>query len=280
MSWESRNKQKYYYRVKRNGKHLVKTYFGSGATAKRAALEDTERREAREKKRTEYKQFLALDAQLRDLTMATTTLVNASLIGSGFHQHKREWRRRRHGNINMDNGGNMEMIHVNEITTTAATESLETLVRRGMEGDQEVLPAIRHMLDQMPALWKNAGTLATHVERAWLQTITGDDLVSGEVLERQLAMMKTALAGPAPTMLETLLVDRICACWLAVQQAELSATKRLQHHGVALSNAQENRIDKVHRRLLTAIRELARVRKLLTPEQKFQVNIGAQQIVS
>jgi hypothetical protein len=49
---------------------------------------------------------------------------------------------------------------------------------------------------------------------------------------------------------------------------------------VALSTAQEQRLDKVHRRFLTAIRELARVRKLLRPETKFQVNIGAQQIVS
>lgn len=81
-------------------------------------------------------------------------------------------------------------------------------------------------------------------------------------------------------MLETLLVDRICACWLAVQQAALSATKRLQHNGVDLSNAQENRLDKVHRRFLSAVRELARVRALLVPEQKLQVNIGMNQIIA
>jgi hypothetical protein len=172
------------------------------------------------------------------------------------------------------------MIQLTEITITEAPETLEVLVRRGMEGDREVLPAIRQMLDQVPMLWQNAATLATRVERSWLQAITADDLVSREVLERQLAGIKTALAGPSPTMLETLLVDRIGACWLAVQQAELSSTDRLQYNGIALSSAQENRLDKVHRRFLTAVRELARVRKLLTPEQKLQVNIGTNQIVA
>lgn len=81
-------------------------------------------------------------------------------------------------------------------------------------------------------------------------------------------------------MLETLLVDRICACWLTVPQAALSATKRLQHNGVDLSNAQENRLDKVHRKFLSAVRELARVRTLLMPEQKLQVNIGMNQIIA
>ena len=39
-------------------------------------------------------------------------------------------------------------------------DSLTQLVKRGMSGDRGVLPAIREMLDQTPALWENASGLA------------------------------------------------------------------------------------------------------------------------
>ena len=112
-----------------------------------------------------------------------------------------------------------------------------------------------------------------------IQACWDHDLVSQELVQRQLETLRAALEGPCPDMLETLLVDRICTCWLAVQHAELIASKRLSPQRCALSNVEENRLDKTHRRFLSAIRELARVRKLLTPEQKLQINVGAQQHV-
>jgi hypothetical protein len=43
---------------------------------------------------------------------------------------------------------------------------LMELVQRGTAGDREVLPAIRKLLDQTPALWEEARSLAMQVERA------------------------------------------------------------------------------------------------------------------
>ena len=107
MSWEVRQNRKYYYRVRRNGNCLVKSYFGSGVAARRAAAEDAQRRAAREKSRTEYKQLQALDAQLQALAKVTKTFVKASFYGAGFHQYKREWRRRR-GNNTSDEGQDLK----------------------------------------------------------------------------------------------------------------------------------------------------------------------------
>ena len=45
---------------------------------------------------------------------------------------------------------------------------LQGLVQRGMQGDREVLPALRTLLDTQPALWTEVGTLTTEVEQAWL----------------------------------------------------------------------------------------------------------------
>ncbi len=164
-----------------------------------------------------------------------------------------------------------------EQTIEVVQDDLAHLVRRGMAGDQEVLPAIRELLDQAPALWENASTLATQVEHAWLQVIAGADLVTRGMLVRQAARMKAQLTGPAPTPLEQLLVDRIVVSWLQVQQAELRAASRLKH-SMVLSSAEENRLDKVHKRYLMAIKSLAQVRKLLRPRTAVQVNIANQQV--
>jgi hypothetical protein len=164
---------------------------------------------------------------------------------------------------------------------TDATEpiSLETLVEQAQQGDVSTLPAIRELLDKMET-WEDSRVLAKQIERSWIKTISGQDLITQEVLEREVEALRLQLQGENPNPLETLLIERICSCWLAIQHAELIASKRLTPHTMALSNAEENRLDKTNRRFLSAVRELAKVRKLLTPAQKFQVNIGTNQIVS
>ena len=158
-------------------------------------------------------------------------------------------------------------------------DTIDDLVHKAQAGDTTTLPVIRHLLDQVPALWEDSRVLAKHLERSWLITMSGKDVLSQEILEREVQALRRQLQGANPSPLESLLADRICTCWLAVQHAELIASKRLSPQRCALSNVEENRLDKVHRRFLSAIRELARVRKLLTPEQKLQINVGAQQHV-
>ena len=151
---------------------------------------------------------------------------------------------------------------------------LQALVQRGMQGDQEVLPALRTLLDTQPALWTEVGTLTTEVEQAWLQLLTGDDLVTREVLRRQLEAGKAELAGPQPTPLERLLSERIALCWLQVQQAELWAVR----HVTQPDAWSEQRLDRAQARFLAAVKALAQVRKLLQPRTTVQVNIAQQQV--
>ena len=143
-----------------------------------------------------------------------------------------------------------------------------------MQGDQEVLPALRTLLDTQPALWTEVGTLTTEVEQAWLQLLTGDDLVTREVLHRQLEAWKAELAGPQPTPLERLLSERIALCWLQVQQAELWAVR----HVTQPDAWSEQRLDRAQARFLAAVKALAQVRKLLQPRTTVQVNIAQQQV--
>src|SRR5262245_9374414 len=135
-------------------------------------------------------------------------------------------------NIIAANGGNADMetpkILSNEAEqlssggerqTGMVQENFADLVRRGIAGDRTVLPALRAFMDHTPAIWEHVQSLATQVERSWLRVIAGNDLVTQEILARQAALMKAHFAGPSPTPLEQLLVDRVVVCWLQVQQA-------------------------------------------------------------
>ncbi len=159
--------------------------------------------------------------------------------------------------------------------TDMVQDNVVQLVQRGMAGDREVLPAIRTMLNESPSLWQNASTLTTELEQTWIKTLAGDDLVTREVLTRQVDMLKAALAGPHPSPLETLLIERIATCYLALNHAEHKAAERLRKSRF-LSNAEENRLDKVQKRYLDSVKSLAQVRKLLMP--KVQVNLAQNQI--
>ena len=113
----------------------------------------------------------------------------------------------------------------NALVDSQALLQLQDLVQRGMQGDREVLPALRTFLDTEPALWKEVGTFVAEVERTWMQLLTGEDLVAREILLRQLQALKEEVGGPTSTPLERLLVDRIALCWLQMQQADLLAAR-------------------------------------------------------
>jgi hypothetical protein len=156
-------------------------------------------------------------------------------------------------------------------------DSLKSLVQQAQQGDTTILPLIRTLLDQVPELWENSHVLAHQVEKAWTSALSGHDLMSKEIIAREVEGLRSQLLGTHPTPLEKLLVDRICICWLAVQHSEFHAARRFNERAVVLTPSEEHRLDKVHHRFLSAIRELARVRKLLQPTTTFQVNIGANQ---
>ena len=61
-------------------------------------------------------------------------------------------------------------------------DSLQSLVQQAQQGDTSILPTIRHLLDQVPALWENSHVLAHQVEKAWTNALSGQDLMSKQRL--------------------------------------------------------------------------------------------------
>jgi hypothetical protein len=88
-------------------------------------------------------------------------------------------------------------------------------------------------------------------------------------------LLREELAGPSPTPLERLLVERVVACWLQVQDADV---RYAQAKSLSLewSKHHQQRMDRAHKRYLSAIKALTLVRKLALPV--LQVNIARKQV--
>jgi hypothetical protein len=136
MSWEQRGSQKYYYRVRRgpNG-HLVKTYYGSGPAAQRAAQDDDHKRTLRQQTQLDQQRLRYLETQLLALTNVVRTFVAASLLGHGFHQHQRgDWRRWRHLPINHQQKGALAMEEFSvPIESGTSYDTLKSLIQQAQQ---------------------------------------------------------------------------------------------------------------------------------------------------
>jgi hypothetical protein len=149
-------------------------------------------------------------------------------------------------------------------TETETLERLQSLVKRAEQGDESALPELRVALDTNPWIWQRYGDLAQQVQAAWLQLIAGPNLLLRESVERKAEQLRAELAGPEPSPLEKLLVERVIACWLQVQYADAAYAQQTSpspgQHTAALKRQAGS-----HQRYLHSIKTLATVRKLLKP---------------
>jgi len=156
-------------------------------------------------------------------------------------------------------------------------DELKTILRKAEQGDTTVLPALRTYMDRSPGLWEQRGDMAHATQRAVIQHAAGNNLLVQESLVRKCQALTQELAGPTPSPLERLLVERIVLCWLHLHCAEATyfISKDLS---IRQAEFHQARISKAQARYLAAIRTLAHVRRLGVPA--VQVNIGQQQVIT
>jgi hypothetical protein len=152
---------------------------------------------------------------------------------------------------------------------------LRKFLKRTRSGDPSTLPVLRRMLENPAVVDGLGGDLARQAEQSFIQAAAGDDLGFKEALTRKLEMLRAELSGPSPAPLERLLVERVVACWLQVQDADVryAQAKKLS---LEWGKYYQQRMDRANKRYLSAIKALAAVRKLALPV--LQVNIARKQV--
>jgi hypothetical protein len=154
-------------------------------------------------------------------------------------------------------------------------DELMALVRRAESGDESALPAVRDLLNHPAAADLLGGDLARRARQTLVDRFTGKNLLHKEVLSRKLEQLQAELAGPTPTPVERLLVERVVTCWLHLHHLEQLYG---QQYGLTLELGvyYQRSITAAQKRYLAALKALALVRKLAVPV--LQVNIAKRQV--
>jgi hypothetical protein len=155
-------------------------------------------------------------------------------------------------------------------------EELRAFVEAAQGGDASALPALRKLLRNPAVVRLFGGELAEMAEIAFVKAMAGDNLVFREATVRKLELLRADLLGPDPTPVERLLVERVVACWLQVQDAEIWYAQNAGKLTMPQGDYHQRRMDATNRRYLAALKTLAVVRKLAVPV--LQVNIARRQV--
>jgi hypothetical protein len=158
----------------------------------------------------------------------------------------------------------------------APLKELKALMACLRDGDEGAVPRLREILRETPELARKFVDPALQTERSMIETYAGEDgRVVRETMPHTLEALRAKLAGESPSPLEQLLGERIAATWLQLHYFETLYIQNIDKLTILQSEFHQKRIDRAHRRHLSAIKTLAQIRKM---GPAVQINIAEKQI--
>ncbi len=146
---------------------------------------------------------------------------------------------------------------------------LEELSDKAANGDKKARGELRWVLRESgPEVVREASELARKGQWALIKTAAGGKALAEEALTLRLDTMRSEIAGLDPSPLEVLLAEKIVSVWILAEalemllSAQLTALPKSQRMSHSFLKFYLGWQEQAHRRLLSAIRELARVRRL------------------
>jgi hypothetical protein len=157
---------------------------------------------------------------------------------------------------------------------------MNALLEKARKGDESCLPKVKALLADSER-GANAidfcGSSAEWLRQAVAKRASHGNVLGREAVRRKLDKVRAELEGPNPTPIECLLAERASLCWFVANWYEESFVNT-DSLSLALADYYQRRIDRAHRRFLSAVETLARVRKLALPF--LQLNIARNQQVN
>ncbi len=100
MGWETRGNGQYYYHKRREGRRVVSEYVSRQYASLFAAFDEEAQSERVQRQRAERKErevIQTVSGATNQIDELVSALVSLSLMSEGYHQHKGQWRKKRHG---------------------------------------------------------------------------------------------------------------------------------------------------------------------------------------
>jgi hypothetical protein len=154
------------------------------------------------------------------------------------------------------------MTEATAVPTAKDWKDLHTIIERANRGDQKAIRRLRQFLDKYPQVWQHLGNLARVSERAWIDLISGGDVLAAESVRRHLAHVRQQLVGETSNVVEQLLVDQVTATWLEVAYMQ-TASADIGGRSLTQAGLYLKRLESAQRRHLNAVKQLVQIRKLL-----------------
>lgn len=285
MGVETRRGSFYLYTARRIGRRVVKKYVGPVSERKarslrqQAALTSKSRKARRIERARTTAEGVAVLSALDPFDKVADRVFRAVMHLSGYHRHHRgEWRRKR---------GETPMNFIQYLTKTygpkrpapalvrltASKPEDQKVLDAAAEGDPSALPAVRELLKDRGWL-TSLGSVAWMARQKLVRQAAGDDVAIAEGVRRMYAEhyeKLTAEDGPDPPFPIHLAAVRVAHCWLAVHILEAKSA-RLKAGSVS-AVAVERQLASAERRLATALKSLAVLRRLNQPRVVAQVNV-------
>ena len=151
------------------------------------------------------------------------------------------------------------------ITPVTANPKDQKILDRAASGDTSVLPEVKELLKD-PNWVRQMGSLEIAARAMLIGEAAGDNLMVAEAVRMRVKELRTELQtedGLEPCYLVRLTVTRVIHCWLGVHILEAMATKKQAGSSAAL--AIERQLASAERRLHSATRALATIRRLARP---------------
>lgn len=221
---------------------------------------------------TEHKQ--KSNAKLREWIGRVNAVVGEAMRAAGWHQHKREWRRKRGATMGtLVSGNDIYGTWVGSDLRTAAGELPPEVEAKAAKGDKSVLPAIDEFLRNPAAvqLWGDVGRQVL----VKLAHKYSDGLAHQQAFVRFASDLRTRLAGENPSALETLLAERVVLSWAFLNWADAVYVSSCDKLTLKQSEFHIKRIELANRNLMTAVKTLAKVQRRNVPDVLALVKMNA-----
>jgi len=233
---------------------------------------------------------------VRGIAQELRTVTAAVLVANGYHQHKRQWRRRMertrlaYGEMSPLPAA-LQPPDPEEIQRglQALDDALKTAPEPAMKGkaaksadllaERARRVAVRQVLKDYPCIWPHLRGRLTNARRALLEAAgCHPDTATGMVVVHAMKAMRNDLDYAYAPMLEQLLIEQVVLTWFDLDlMQQYYAGNAIKNHTLTAGAYWDRRLNSAQQRHLRAVESLARVRRLssVTP---LQVNIGGQQV--
>ena len=295
--------QAYYYRKRWEGGRCVSEYVGSGATAiLLAECDEGRRQEEAQAQADEERRRLPVETAhtiVRGISQELRTVLSAVLVANGFHQHKRQWRRRMerirpaYGEMSPIPAalappdpeevkrGLLALDQALKIMPEATKKSKagETTTTAEILAERERRKAVSQALKDNPCIWPHLRSRISSGRDDLMEAAgCARGTTTGQIVMHAMKAIRNDLDYEYALMLEQLLIEQVVLTWFDLDLVQKHyAGSAIKSHTLTSGAYWDRRLNSAQQRHLRALETLARVRRLsnVTP---LQVNIGGQQV--